>query len=221
LQKKVTILLLVRHGETEWNLQQRYQGQNSRVGLNEKGREQARLTARRLAGLTLHAAYSSDLRRAQECAEIIAAPHNLEVKVLSSLRERNFGALEGLSRQEAQTRPWWREIEESEGFLAPPGGETRAEMRRRVLECMKEIIASHEGENVLIVAHGGPISQMVSDLLGGPAERRVRLRLDNCSLTVIMAEGKKRTLLLLNDVGHLFPHAPVGVLAAMEDEAKD
>ncbi len=215
---KRTLLFLVRHGETEWNSQRRFQGQTE-IALNEKGRAQSRRTAQRLEGINLQAAYSSDLSRARECAEIIAAPHGLEVKALPALRERNFGALEGMTGEEGRQHPWWKALEESDGFLAAPGGETRAESRRRVVECVNEIIAAHEGQQVLIVSHGGPISQIVCDLLGAPPERRARMRLDNCSLTIVEIAEQKRTVLLMNDVSHLFPAAPIGVLAAMEDKA--
>lgn len=208
----------MRHGETEWNQQNRYQGQTD-VALNEKGCQQARLAARRLAKLTLHAAYSSDLKRARECAEIIAAPHRLQVNVLPGLRERNFGELEGLTRAQAQRRPWWKAFEESDAAIAPPGGESRPQMRRRVLKCIEGIIASHRGQNILIVTHGGPVAQTIGTFLGLPPKKRVAVRLDNCSITLIGVEGERKRLLLLNDAGHLFPKAPIGTLAAAEDKA--
>jgi len=215
LERKKTFLFLVRHGETEWNLKKRYQGQTE-IRLNARGRRQARLTARRLAGIAFHAVYSSDLSRAKECAEILAKSHGLEVKALAALRERNFGKLEGLTREEAKRRRWWKRIEESDGFAAAPAGETRLQMRQRVIRCMNEIIARHEGQKVLIVTHGGPISQMVCDFLGVSARKQANMRLDNCSLSVIRISGEHRTLMLLNDVGHLYPKAAVGAMAAMK-----
>ncbi|NIM04783.1 MAG: alpha-ribazole phosphatase [Armatimonadetes bacterium] len=218
MQKKQTLLFFVRHGETEWNQKHRYQGQTD-VPLNAKGRRQSRSTARRLAKLTFHAAYSSDLKRASQCAEIIAAPHKLQVKKLPALRERDFGELEGLTRAQAQRRSWWQSFEKSDAGMAPPAGESRYHLHRRVLKCMDQIIASHHGQNVLIVTHGGPIARMISAVLGMPTTRRAAMRLDNCSINLISIEGEQRRVLLLNDTAHIFPKAVIGTLAAAEDKA--
>ena len=222
MENRDTVLFIVRHGETDWNHNQRYQG-HTEVPLNDKGRRQAQATAERLAKVVLHAAYASDLSRAAETAEIIAVPHGLKVTTTPELRERNFGALEGLNRAEAMAQPWWAAMEQSDGFGAPPGGETRLQMRQRVVSCVDQIIATHQGKNILLVSHGGPIAQFMCDMLGAPAEQRAAIRLDNCSLSVLRARqwpGKPtvdKIILLVNDVAHLYPKAPVGVLATQED----
>jgi broad specificity phosphatase PhoE len=220
LKEKRTLLFLVRHGETEWNSQQRYQGQTD-IKLNAKGRRQARAAASRLSKIKFSAVYASDLKRAAECAEIIAAPHKLKVQTDAALRERCFGVLEGLTRSEGQKHSWWKAFEASDAFAAPPGGETRGQMRRRVVAFAKKIAARHEGENILIVAHGGTITQIIGHILGiSPrSHTRIKLRLDNCSLSIVQAGPDRTGLLLLNDTSHLFPKAAVSVLAAMEDKA--
>ena len=219
MEEKDTLLFLVRHGETEWNLSRRYQGQ-TQIELNERGLRQAQLTAERLAKVVLHAAYASDLNRARATADIIAAPHGLKVTLSPALRERNFGVMEGMTRAEAMLHPWWSEMQESDGLLAPPGGETRRRMRRRVVKSINGLVASHPGQNVLVVTHGGPIAQLVAELLGAPARRRAKVRLANCSLSVIRANPRDKLLMLLNDVSHLYPDAPIAMLASENDELR-
>src|SRR5687768_16876002 len=93
----MTTLLLARHGETDWNRELRIQG-SSDIALNDLGRDQARALAEELAELALDAIYSSDLRRARETAEAVAAQHGLDVRLDPRLRERAFGSWEGLTR---------------------------------------------------------------------------------------------------------------------------
>ncbi|NJO82567.1 MAG: histidine phosphatase family protein, partial [Blastochloris sp.] len=88
-------LWLVRHGVTDWNEQKRYQG-HSDIGLNDTGKRQAQQIAQRLASEKLHVIFSSDLTRAMETAEIIAAPHKLTIQPEPNFRETNFGLFEGL-----------------------------------------------------------------------------------------------------------------------------
>ena len=91
--------------------------------------------------------------------------------------------------------PWWPGLPE---LSPPPGGESLAEMRHRVMECVNGIFTDHPGQNVLIVTHGGPISHVIGDLMGVPvhAQPRSRVRLDNCSITIIEDDGHHRTLML-------------------------
>ncbi|MEW6425903.1 MAG: histidine phosphatase family protein, partial [Bacillota bacterium] len=105
-------LYLVRHGETVWNSEMKFQG-HSNVPLSERGRAQARLLARRLANNPITAFYASDLKRAYETAMILAQPHGLPVESLDSLREMNFGVWEGLTMSEIKEKSgelagrWW------------------------------------------------------------------------------------------------------------------
>jgi len=211
-----TLIFLVRHGETEWNSHKRYQGQTE-VELNERGRRQAALLAERLTKVRFHAAYTSDLARARACADLVCAFHGLDAVPLTELRERDFGDLEGLTKAEAQQQTWWGDFEDSDGFISPPGGETRLELRRRVVDCLEHIIEEHEGENILIFTHGGVIGQIIGEILGIPRGRKVPVRLDNCSVTVVKVDGSRRALLAINDVSHLHPEAPFGLQRFIED----
>ena len=145
-----TTILLARHGETDWNLRRRVQGQSD-TPLNQTGRAQARALAEELADERLDAVYSSDLVRAHETARIVADPHGLEVTALADLREKNFGTWEGLTDDEilirfpeAQRGPWG-------------DGETTEEVAGRVVAALLRIAQSHPGGQVLVVAHGGPL----------------------------------------------------------------
>jgi len=151
----VTTLLLVRHGETDWNRDGRWQG-HSDTHLNDVGREQAARLAPRLDGVDV--VYSSDLARARETAEILAEPLGLAIRLDRRLRERSFGAWEG------KTGPQIEAAFEAEHarWLAGEGAgaddaEPFAEFGLRVQSFLQDALARHPDETVLVVAHGGTI----------------------------------------------------------------
>ena len=148
-----TTILLVRHGETDWNRERRIQGHTD-VPLNDEGRRQARALAADLHGEHVDAFYSSDLARAVETAAIVAGTRSLAVTEVGGLRERHFGTWEGLSDVEAAERfpEATRETWEVWG-----DGESREEMTERVLTALDAIAASHPNETVVVVTHGGPM----------------------------------------------------------------
>jgi len=209
---------MVRHGETEWNATRRYQGQQD-IELNDKGREQAQKIAARLAKLKFDLIYSSDLKRAKECADLIAAPLGMKVETSSALRERCFGILEGKTRKEAEVESWWAEFKESKGFVPPPGGETREKMRERVINFADEIASKNVGEMILLVTHGGVIRQIVAEIMQLPKEGKqsTRIRLDNCSLTIAQYDTDSKELLSMNDISHLFPDSVAPVIDAITE----
>jgi broad specificity phosphatase PhoE len=178
----VTQILLVRHGETDWNLDRRLQGHSDRP-LNDTGREQSRALAVELADERLDAVYSSDLSRARETAEIVAGTHGLEVTTLEELRERHFGSWEGLSDDEIHER-FPEEI--ANGTLGD--GEPREEMDRRVLQALKRIATEHPNGTVLVVSHGGPLRAMLRHCAVDGVER-----VENCHVLRLEAdEGRIR-----------------------------
>ena len=160
------LVLLARHGETDWNAEHRFQGHADRP-LNERGRAQAEALAARLAGAPLAAVYASDLRRARETAEIVARPHGLAVVPRAELKEVDVGSWSGLTTAEAAARfpeafRRWRD----EGRPGWTDGETYEEMRDRALAAVLEIGAAHAGETVLVVAHGGTIRALLATAVG-------------------------------------------------------
>jgi len=150
----VATLLIARHGETDWNREGRWQGWAD-PPLNDTGRAQARRLAEELRDLPFDAAYSSDLRRARETAEIVAAPHGVPVIEDPGLREIDIGSWSGLTRSEIQER-----------FPAGsrPDGETHEQHAARTREAVQRIARQNEGRRVLVVGHGGTI-RSIHDLI--------------------------------------------------------
>jgi len=150
----MTTILLARHGETDWNRDGRWQGWAD-PPLNETGREQARALAQELRATPFDAAYASDLRRASETAEIVAAPHGVPVMLDPDLREIDIGSWSGLTRAEIAERfPDGRR----------PDGETHAQQAARVRAAVVRIAREHPGGRVLVVGHGGTI-RSIHDLI--------------------------------------------------------
>ncbi len=143
----MTTLLLVRHGETDWNRERRWQGWAD-PPLNETGREQARALAEELRGAPFDAVYASDLRRAAETAEVLAGPHDVPVVLDAGLREIDVGSWSGLTHAEIAER-----FPDGER----PDGESREQHVERVLAAVERIARAHPGERVLVVTHGGTL----------------------------------------------------------------
>ncbi len=148
----MTTLLLARHGETDWNRESRWQGWAD-PPLNDAGREQARLLREQLRETPFDAVYSSDLRRAHETAEIVAAPHDVPVIAERGLREIDVGSWSGLLHSE---------IEERFPGGERPDGETREQHLARVLATVERIARAHPGERLLLVTHGGSMRALRS-----------------------------------------------------------
>jgi probable phosphoglycerate mutase len=189
----VTTLILVRHGETDWNRDGRWQG-HADAPLNDRGREQARALADELADENVAAVYSSDLSRARETAEIVAARLNRPVDVDARLREVHVGGWSGLTTEEIETRfpddvARWRAEDPQHTF---DGGESYAAMGERVVAALEEIAARHPGKHVLVVLHGGPIRALLAHAAGITYEeqRHRTEHLDNCGyVRIAVREG--------------------------------
>jgi len=155
----MTILFLIRHGETPWNVEGRYQGQLDPV-LTEKGQQQAESTAARLANLGFEAIYSSDLARAHQTALALAIKTGLPVQLDRRLREVHQGKWQGVVIDDIragwpeeirgwETAPWQR---------SPPGGESLEELQVRIFAAIDEIIARHPQGTVAVFTHKLPIA---------------------------------------------------------------
>lgn len=147
----MTTFVLVRHGETDWNREGRWQG-HADPPLNETGRRQAHEVAERLAEMPLDAIYSSDLRRALETAEIVGARKGMTPRPMASLREVDVGSWSGLTRTEIAER--------SPGMDAHDG-ETHDEHGTRVRDELRRLLAAHPGGRILLVTHGGSLRQIL------------------------------------------------------------
>lgn len=166
----MTELILVRHGETDWNAERRWQG-HADVPLNETGRAQSAALAEELAsGEPLDAIYASDLSRARETGEIVARRLGVELTLDADLREIDVGSRQGRT---------WMEIDDG----PPWDGEEQDAHAERVLAALKRIGAAHEGR-VLVVTHGGSIRRVHEHLAVEPETRP----LPNCSAWVCRVE---------------------------------
>lgn len=197
-------VILLRHGETEWNRDLRYQGKTD-IELSPQGKEQAGLLAERLAHQKVHAIYSSDLKRAWATAAAISAYHGLEVVAEPRLREMDFGVWEGLTHAEIQGRFPEEMVRWEDNPLveAPPGGESFGQVVARGKEALNEIIRRHQGATVLIVAHSGSLQALLCAALGINPPARGRFRLDPASISELLLHDEGAVLTLLNDTSHL------------------
>lgn len=165
----MTELWLVRHGQTDWNVEGRYQGQADQP-LNAVGLAQALQAAAQLQGRRFAAIYSSDLQRARVTADIIAAQLGLSVRVDRRLREVNQGEWEGMLTADIQQRyaaVWSSRCADSLN-TAPPGGESLAQVAARVLASIHEITQHHTGAPILLVSHGLALSVVICAAQGLP-----------------------------------------------------
>jgi broad specificity phosphatase PhoE len=174
-------IVLVRHGETDWNRERRFQG-HADTSLNEAGRAQARELAELLRTERLSAVYTSPLRRASETARIVAARLGLRASELDPLREIDVGDWQGLTVDDVRTRfPEQAEVAWHAGW---PNGETYEELAARVVPALLELGRRHPGERVLGITHAGPIRAALSAATGlSHEEARARIGpLANCAV---------------------------------------
>ena len=204
----MTRILLARHGETEWNKIGRVQGWTD-IGLSAAGEAQAARLAERLGKTKLAGVYSSELSRAVQTAEAVAAPHGLPVQTLPGLREKGYGLWEGLTREDLE-RDWgelWHQYHTLRVLeTVVPEGETWPEVCLRAVEALQFILAAHPGsdETVLLVGHGGSARALVLEALQAPMPTLLRLHLDNASLSRLdFAALSDSRVVFLNDTSHL------------------
>ena len=208
----ITRLLIVRHGQTAWNSDGRFQGQLD-IPLDETGQLQAAAVARRLAGERPLAIYTSDLSRAWQTARSIqnaiaeaSAPDPLPPLILEPrLREMHFGEWQGLTYAEIKDcQPELLAAWEADWLTnAPPGGETLAQLVERVQAVYHEILKAHPDGTVILVGHGGALQTIICMALGLPPERFWQLRLDNTGLADLSIYPAGALLNLFNDTCHL------------------
>ncbi|MDR5682511.1 MAG: histidine phosphatase family protein [Armatimonadota bacterium] len=182
----MTRVYLVRHGQTVWNLERRYQGQRESA-LTDFGREQMRRLAAALAAEPVRAVYTSPLQRCRWSAERIAAHHGLRPVVEPNLIELNHGLLDGLRIDEMEehlgevVRRWWRDP----ANVVIPQGEPLASARDRAYAAFRRILASHPNETVVVVAHGGVNKLILLTLLGAPLDSYFRLQQHNGAINLV------------------------------------
>lgn len=199
-----TQLVIVRHGETEWNVQGRMQGHLDSP-LTATGLAQAQALAQSLQNERFDAFYSSDLWRAAYTAQLIAKPHQASVQQLECLRERNLGIFQGLTRKEIHTQL----AEDISGFRIDdpnyqvPKGENVSEFRTRCVCCFENLAIQHAGQRLLIVAHGGVLISLFKHTLGLAPDTPRRFKILNTGLNVFSYERGIWLLETWGNVHHL------------------
>jgi len=164
----VTTLHLVRHGQSEWNLTGRLQGQTGHVPLTPLGVEQAAAAARALAGRDIAAVHASDLRRARQTAEVIAAALGLPVQLDAGLREQSYGNLEGRPSAEVLAEAPY---DFADPDAHPPSGESLRDVHDRVGRSLAAYLGRYAGRECVLVSHGDAIRAGLAWLEGlGPGE---------------------------------------------------
>jgi len=163
----MTRLYLVRHGETDWNVEHRYQGWTD-IPLNAKGREQAKQVAQSLSNLSFQAIYASTLKRAIETAEAIAEMQGVHVETHDSLKEIYFGTLEGKTLREVYEEHIQNTISSVDSLHAKivPDQESGFDVSQRALPTLVQIAKKHQGKNVLVVTHGGVLHSLLVTIAG-------------------------------------------------------
>lgn len=200
----ITTIFLIRHGETDWNREKRYQGQKD-VPLNKIGKDQATNLAKRFIDekIKVDAIYSSRLFRAKDTAEAIAANYALSVQVHEGLLERHFGQLEGVQIDEFRAKypgVTMGNMEQMGSFNIEPF----QLLKDRVFLSIEEISKRHINQNVVIVSHGAAINSFLHHITNGEAGSGIT-RIQNTSITTISHDHKENKWMIeeLNNVSHI------------------
>jgi broad specificity phosphatase PhoE len=199
----LTKILLIRHGETDWNRIHRLQGGDSDTPLNALGIQQAESVALRLKSEKIEAVYSSPLQRALRTAQAIAAYHQLEVTTNPALKEIHVGELEGAGTETLKVR--WDQLVCQGGDLNDPrmsGIEPIREVQERAWAAIQDMGRRHPEGNVVVVSHNIAIMSIVCAVLGLPLVHIPRLHLSNGSITAFILNQSDARLELFNDACH-------------------
>ncbi len=201
---EVTTLWLLRHAQSQWNHEGRWQGRAD-APLSDLGREQAHRVGQRLRRYPIGHLLSSDAQRAAETAQIIGSYLGLAPTLHPGLRESDIGAWSGLTSAEIKVRfpDEWAAMN-ARADVRRGGGETYSELCARTLTAAREIVARHHGQTVLLVSHGAAIRAMISAALGLDLYTMHNLWIgDNTALSRLRFHGEHFFLDLHNDTAHL------------------
>ena len=212
------LFYLVRHGESEWNAENRLCGRTD-VPLSEGGRRQAKSLAERLKSIPFEALYSSPLERALETARLISESVGLQPAPDQRLVELDYGQWEGRTLAEiAESDPkTLRAWDANPAQVAPPGGESGLEAQQRIVSFLDFLAAKHPQGHVLVVFHKTVCRLVICHVLGMAAsEYRRRLVLNNAALSIIQAQPYGWQLITFNDTSHLSASHPGGTYVGEE-----
>lgn len=200
----LTELVIVRHGETQGNVEQRLVNHLDSP-LTEKGRWQAERIAQRMSLEPPQVMYSSNLGRALATAEPIAKACGIETIPCDQLQEYNNGLFAGLTWKEVEEKfpEAHRQYRGGDIDFAPPSGESRREFHQRVVSRLTDILSAHVGSRILVVGHGGTMSVAFRHAMGFPPGQASPARLPNASLNVFEIEDERWVLRTWGDTSHL------------------
>jgi probable phosphoglycerate mutase len=200
-----TRFIVVRHGETQWNVERRVQGWGDST-LTAKGVEQAEAIGRRLARERFDTLVASDLGRAHETAKRIGAACGLPVLTDSRLRERSFGAGEGMHYDDidrAYPEVFSRERETTNPDLVIPGGESRRQFHDRIHAAFEALARENDGRRVAVVTHGGVLATLYRIVHGIPVAHAHKVTISNASYNAVMFDADAWTLEAWDETDHL------------------
>jgi broad specificity phosphatase PhoE len=196
-------MLLIRHGQTEWNRQQVFRGRAD-IPLSNVGIGQAMALAERLAEEPIAAVYSSPLARALVTAEHVARPHDLQPHRVDGLTDISFGAWEGRPHEDVRQEDGelYERWQSQPHLVRLPDGESLAEVRQRVMAALNDIVARHSDSMVAVVAHRVVNKVLLCAFLGLGDDAFWRIRQDTGCLNIIECDGDQKAVLLVNDTCH-------------------
>ena len=197
-------LILVRHGETQWNRENRVVGLTN-IGLNDKGRKQAQRLASALKEERVDAIYSSPLSRAWETAQAIARLHHGEVKADDAFKEMDAGELDGLTYEEMRGRygDFVKQWFSAPTSVTMPGGESLDRVQERAWRGVERIKERHSDGVIMVVSHNFVILSIICKALGLDLFQFRRMRTNVASITILDIDQRGASLVLFNDTCHL------------------
>ena len=199
-----TRFIVVRHGETQWNVEARVQGQGNSP-LTATGMAQAEAIAERLAAERFDVLVASDLGRAMQTAQAIARRCGHGIVLDPRLRERDFGQGEGMTYEEID-RAWpdvFTRQRETDPDAVVPGGESRRQFHERVRDAFASLAREHEGKRVAVVAHGGVLAALYRLIHDIPVGKPHAVPIANASYNAVAFEADAWAIEAWDDVDHL------------------
>lgn len=202
--RKATRVVLLRHGETEWNRVERFRGRID-VELNQMGQRQALAVARRLSAWQIEAIYSSPMKRALQTAQPVAEACGLDVAILEGINDVDYGAWAGLSAEEARAQ--YPEVygnwAHTPLLTQCPQGENLRQVQTRSWTALEETCSAHEGGAILLVSHVVVNRVLICAALGLVDDAFWKIGQDNAAISVLEGANGHYRVLLLNDTCHL------------------
>jgi probable phosphoglycerate mutase len=209
----MTELIVIRHGETDWNRQHRFQGQID-VPLNALGLEQARRLGQRLAGEPIDLLVVSDLQRARQTAQAVADAQGRMPRVTPLMaplieplwREQGFGILEGLDVPTIRSRHadlWAQWLRHEADYALPQGGESNAVFHARVMQALRAVVAAHAGARVAVVTHGGVLDMLWRNAQALPLSGPRACEIPNTGINRLRWAGDRLHIDAWGDAAHL------------------